>query len=716
MGIEEIKHVVILMQENRSFDEYFGTFPGVSGFSDDSPLFGNPWPGSNLFPFRLSTFTAAAEQLAGCRHDWTGMHAAFNGGQMNGWNNNNNPIAVLGYYVADDIPYHWALAQTFALCDHYFASVLSSTASNRLYLMSGCVVDPGSGAVPQGQWPGPAIGIPPLTATPSNPTPPFPQGLLSWQSYADMITQANMPGISWKVYDETVSTVPWLSSPLPNYAWNGWGSLNVLDLFGSDQGSPNFRLGYGQFESDIEAGHLPTVSWICQPFGVTEWHQNHPADGAYYISQKLNAILTGADNDNGGVPFWNNTVFILTYDESDSQFDHVTPPVPPFPGTGVEKWLDAGDGLGPQPIGAGFRVPAIIISPWTVGVGIQSDLLDHTSILQFLERVTNVQSANLPAGGFRRQTFGDLTTVFNFANAVGAAEVMSVLPSVGTVLQWKNNAYARLMGQTAALIPPNPQPSWPPPTQSCVANSPSLAVEDVIAEAGEAPQPGPPGSATMENALIVNVIGFEADEFVDTNAGAPPWVPQSEQIPPAPQISVQGGQCDTRVPSVTVIDGGSPGEFSFGCTLVSADPNSLLAAAQSGVAVQITFWISVTFNSPITTFAFRRGTVRILELLVSFTVDTTVTCEARIELSGGTLVVVPFGACAQLAEQMSEAEQALLRAQRELQGPGSPEEIEALERTLGELQSQYSKYCGSGGPSGPSGPSGSRVPVRIGGG
>jgi hypothetical protein len=146
---------------------------------------------------------------------------------------------------------------------------------------------------------------------------------------------------------------------------------------------------------------------------------------------------------------------------------------------------------------------------------------------------------------------------------------------------------------------------------------------------------------------------------------------------------------------------------------VSVDPNTLVAAAQPGVPQPITFWISVTFNRPITSFGFRKGMVRTIRLCISFTVDTTVTVTGEMELSGGTLVVEPLGACAQLAEEISQAERALLDAQRAPEGPGSTETITALEKALAALQNQYNKYCGSGGSSGPSGPGGI---VHLGGG
>jgi phospholipase C len=261
--------------------------------------------------------------------------------------------------------------------------MLSGTASNRLYLMSGCIQNPNNPTPPSilGSGPsGAALNNPPLKGNSSLYTLsngcPF---LLSWQSYADMLTIAKKP-VPWKVYEETGDTPTWSAAASPT---NGWGSLNVLDLFGSDHSSGNVSTGYGQFETDAANGLLPTVSWLILPFGLTEWERNHSGDGAYNIALKLNAILN--HNDADGVPSWNSTVFILTYDENDGHFDHLAPPTPrqtEYP----QEWKDEGDDLGPQPIGLGFRVPAIIISPWTFGRRVEKQVFDHTSILQFWKR------------------------------------------------------------------------------------------------------------------------------------------------------------------------------------------------------------------------------------------------------------------------------------------------------------------------------------------
>ena len=125
-----------------------------------------------------------------------------------------------------------------------------------------------------------------------------------------------------------------------------------------------------------------------------------PADGAAFVARKIDAIAANPD-------VWAKTVFILNYDENDGLFDHVAPPVP-AQGTPHEF-------VGGLPIGGGFRVPCIIVSPWTAGGWVCSERFDHTSVLQFLEAFTGVREPNIT--DWRRRTFGNLTSAFRFKEA-----------------------------------------------------------------------------------------------------------------------------------------------------------------------------------------------------------------------------------------------------------------------------------------------------------
>jgi len=385
-SIGDIRHVVLLMQENRSFDHYFGTLSGVRGFGDPDALtlstgrsvFHQPDtvnPDGYLLPFHLDTRTTSAQAIPSTSHAWSVQHRAWNNGRMDQWlpahraaDGANGPY-VMGYYTRDDIPFQFALAETFTICDNYFCSVLGPTWPNRLYWMTG-TIDPGGGLG------GPVI---------SNSAPkPY-----RWTTYAERLEAA---GVSWKVYQQA----------------DDYG-CNVLEYFGAftdaEPGSALYEKGVrpqpeGTFEDDARNDRLPTVSWIIPTSTDSEHPDYLPAAGADFVARKLEAIASNPD-------VWAKTAFILNYDENDGLFDHVVPPVP-LDGT-VDEFVQ---GL---PIGAGFRVPAIVVSPWTVGGWVATEAFDHTSPLRFLEAVTGVPEPNVSE--WRRQTFGDMTSVFRFADA-----------------------------------------------------------------------------------------------------------------------------------------------------------------------------------------------------------------------------------------------------------------------------------------------------------
>ncbi|HEY5836283.1 alkaline phosphatase family protein [Streptomyces sp.] len=384
-SIADIEHVVLLMQENRSFDHYFGTLSGVRGFADPDALtlstgrsvFYQPDtvnPEGHLLPFHLDTRTTSAQAIPSTSHAWSVQHKAWNNGRMDMWlpahraaDGANGPY-VMGYYTRDDIPFQFALAETFTVCDNYFCSVLGPTWPNRLYWMTGTLD-------PAGTRGGPVI---------SNSAPnPY-----RWTTYAERLEAA---GVSWKVYQQD----------------DDYG-CNLLENFANFQnaapGSALHERGVrpqpeGTFEDDARNDRLPAVSWII-PTAVQSEHPDYlPAAGADFVAQKLEAIASNP-------AVWAKTAFILNYDENDGLFDHVPPPTPPA-GT-ADEFVQ---GL---PIGAGFRVPAIIVSPWTVGGWVAGERFDHTSPLRFLERFTGIREPNISA--WRRATFGDMTSAFRFTD------------------------------------------------------------------------------------------------------------------------------------------------------------------------------------------------------------------------------------------------------------------------------------------------------------
>lgn len=380
----DIKHVVLLMQENRSFDHYFGALAGVRGFGDPNALtlpngrsvFYQPDPenpSGYLLPFHLDTRITSAQKIPSTSHAWLVQHASWNGGKMDNWlpahreAEGANAPYVMGYHTRADIPFHYALAEAFTICDEYYCSVMGPTWPNRMYWMTGTIDPDGEGGGP---------------LTNNHPTP----GGFRWTTYAERLQQA---GVSWKVYQQT-----------DNYG------CNMLERFKAfkeaDKKSALYRRGVarepeGKFEHDAINDELPAVSWIIPTSRQSEHPDFTPAAGAAFIASKLNAIAANP-------AVWSKTVFILNYDENDGIFDHVAPPTPP-PGT-------PGEFVEGLPIGGGFRVPCIVISPWTAGGWVCSEPFDHTSVLQFLEKFTGVPEPNI--SDWRRRTFGDLTAAFRF--------------------------------------------------------------------------------------------------------------------------------------------------------------------------------------------------------------------------------------------------------------------------------------------------------------
>jgi phospholipase C len=218
-------------------------------------------------------------------------------------------------------------------------------------------------------------------------TPAAGDAVLSWTTYPERLERA---GISWQVYQEE-----------DNYDNNALAWFKQFAAAPSS--SPLRQRGMrkrpaGWFEADARAGRLPQVSWLVAPTAQSEHPDYFPAAGAEYVASKLDAIASDEDR-------WHKTLFILTYDENDGLFDHVPPPVAPH-GT-------RGEYVRGEPIGPGFRVPAIVVSPWSAGGRVCSDVLDHTSLIRVIERRFGVREPNI--SDFRRRTCGDFTTALRFS-------------------------------------------------------------------------------------------------------------------------------------------------------------------------------------------------------------------------------------------------------------------------------------------------------------
>ena len=386
--LQDVEHVVIFMQENRSFDHYYGTLRGIRGFSDTSAVQltnGNstlyqPNGKNYILPFHLAN--QCVEDL---NHSWSGGHEAWHNGRWDRWVSAKT-TTTMAYYTRAEIPFHYALADAFTVCDAYHCSVLGPSNPNRMYLWT-AMIDPrktGGGPVLDNSEPAKGYG---------------------WTTYPERLEQA---GVSWKVYQEgdnfDDNALAWFTpfiNALPGSALFNKGMARATDFVSA-------------FRRDVTNNTLPRVSWLIAPTAFSEHPVDSPASGASITKQLLDVLASNP-------AVYASTVFIFTYDENDGFFDHVPPPVPPA-GTPDEF----ANGL---PIGLGVRVPMVLVSPWSRGGYVCSQVFDHTSILQFLERVTGVQEPNISA--WRRQICGDLTSAFDFTSADAN---FPALPSVSSVV------------------------------------------------------------------------------------------------------------------------------------------------------------------------------------------------------------------------------------------------------------------------------------------
>ncbi len=411
-GLDQVRHVVLYMQENRSFDHYFGSLRGVRGFADTTAvrtrstatMFQQPHPaGGMVLPF--STRDAARRQqqelqyIESTPHGWDDGIGAWARGWNDGWIANKG-LMTMTALDRTDIPFQYELADAFTICDAYHCSVPSSTSPNRNHFVSGY-----TGFEP-------ASRLRAVTNAGYEDAHPG----YEWPTYAELLEQA---GVSWKVYHEWDDYEDNNLDLFRSFKEISTAVLEAVDggphpsidtfymsLFDLDAAEQDRRLlqvdaavealpeaerslfNRGQRRSrpgtlaqsiaaDIEAGSFPTVSWVVTTAADSEHPDvSSPIQGARVTHDVLEVLAANSD-------VWDHTVFFYTFDENDGLFDHVPPPVPPA------GYADEYDG--DRPVGFGARVPMIVVSPWSVGGWVNSEVFDHTALIQFLERVTGVE-------------------------------------------------------------------------------------------------------------------------------------------------------------------------------------------------------------------------------------------------------------------------------------------------------------------------------------
>ncbi len=399
--LKDIEHVVILIQENRAFDHYFGSYRGVTGFADPNALtlsdgsgltvFAQPgypggYDGGHLYPFHLDSYHNG-ECTNDINHSWGPQHTYWDSGKMDGFvtghlaadGTANGPL-TMGYYTRSDLSFYYALADAFTICDQYHCSVIGPTDPNRLYSMSAWLDPAGT----QGG---------PILSTSSTRVERF--STLSWTTYPE---QLQAKGISWKVYGNPDGNFGDNVLPYFKQYWsNPLLTANAL--------TPNYPV---TFKADVAAGTLPQVSWVLANLIDSEHPPAPELYGEAVVADILNTLVSNP-------AVWAKTALFITHDENGGFFDHVPPPTAPADTAG--EYITANplpsDASGVAgPIGLGFRVPLLIVSPFARGGLVSHNTFDHTSLLRFLETRFGAEVPNLSA--WRRAAVGDLTSAFNF--------------------------------------------------------------------------------------------------------------------------------------------------------------------------------------------------------------------------------------------------------------------------------------------------------------
>jgi phospholipase C len=334
--LPEIEHVVVLMMENHSYDSYFGARRRADGFKfapDGRPRNANPDGNGNLVRAFHMPSTCQLHAVPG--QDWNRSHRSWDGGRNDGFVQASTAVSM-GYWDQTDIPFYYALANTFPLADRWFGSVLAQTYPNRRFLMAGTA----SGNV--------------STAASSLTAYPPPNGTIFDRFQAH--------GISWRNYFTDLPSVAIIFKTLQDYP------ANVSPI--------------SQFYSDAAAGTLPFFSLV-DPNFETESEEN-PQDlrrGEQVAAKVINAVTHS--------PNWAKTLLIWTYDEHGGYYDHVPPPAAVRPDD-IPPDIDVPPDLPGMYDRLSFRVPAVMVSPYAKRNYVSHVTHDHTSVLKLVETKWNL--------------------------------------------------------------------------------------------------------------------------------------------------------------------------------------------------------------------------------------------------------------------------------------------------------------------------------------
>ena len=338
--LPKIKHIVVLMMENHSFDNYFGMLGRGDGFHLDAagkPTNANPGlNGEPVVAFPAPTVCQATVHIS---QDWVVSHTSWNHGHNNGFVKAKGRTDPMAYFTETDLPFYYSLGRTFPLCDRWFCSVMAQTDPNRRFLMAGSAF----GLVDD--------SFPPSALHSNRP-----------DRFGTVFEMLDHYGISWRNY---YSSVP----------------SSLLFLYLSSMIGGNLKK-IDQFYADAASGSLPGFCIVDPDFDLSS--EENPQDiqnGEQFAARVINAVMHG--------PAWPETMLIWVYDEHGGYYDHV----PPQPAVRPDDTLPAvpTDELdGDLYSWTGFRVPAVIVSPWARRDYVSHTVYDHTSVLKLVETKWNL--------------------------------------------------------------------------------------------------------------------------------------------------------------------------------------------------------------------------------------------------------------------------------------------------------------------------------------
>jgi len=396
---DSIDHIVVVMQENRSFDEYLGMLKAYDPTLDVEALppdatNPNPSGGPPVKVFH-QTLLCDSDDVS---HSWPGSHNQWNNGANDGFTTTNvvsglDPSGrrAMGYYTEQEIPYYYDLYSTFAIGDRYYSSLLGPTYPNRFYLLAG------------GSW----IDSDRVEAETENRLPMSPDDFKG----VSIFNRLDDAGISWKVYG---------GEPVLTFANEFAFARNHV---------PPAVLNLNQYFVDAANGTLPQVTFIDPIFIASKNVQSdeHPVANIQVGQKHVHDVVDALFNS----PQWSSSALFLTYDEHGGYYDHVSPPPAPLPypdpgNPGQDLHPPAGSHAA---IGTfdryGFRVPVAVVSPFAKPHSVSHVTHDHTSILRFIET-----RFNLPALTNRTALADPMLEFFDFANPAFMTPPTLINPTV----------------------------------------------------------------------------------------------------------------------------------------------------------------------------------------------------------------------------------------------------------------------------------------------